>query len=424
MPNSQCEAGLLLPGLSGCRAVLPQGEKFSAKWKVGRKAMQEWRYKMRELEKDLEKIPRGIFEKIPGSKTWWIRYADTTGRIRREKAGPKGAAIKLYQKRKTEVLQRKKLPETWRRRAISFAELVEDALAYSKANKRSYKDDVYRMKRLKDWFSEWPAESVTPHDIEKRLLEGAEEENLAPATLNRYRALLSLVYRLGMESGKVPSNPARLVKHRRENNGRIRWLNTEEETKLRKAIKKEFPEHMPEFDFALNTGLRLGEMYNLEWEDVNLEKRVVTVLRSKNGDTRRVPLNGPAVVALETLNNGGKAKGPVFLNTRGERLTSPRYWFDPSIEKAGIEDFTWHCLRHTFASRLVMAGVDLRTVQELLGHKSIQMTCRYSHLAPTHQLAAVEKLAEVGKGQPETSTDTKTDTGENEALEEEVAVAL
>lgn len=310
---------------------------------------------------------RGVYEKTPGSGGWWIRYADTTGRIRREKAGSKSTAIKLYQKRKTEILQTKKLPETLRKRAISFAELVEDTLTYSKAHKRSYSDDVCRMKRLKAWFGERPAESLTPQEMERMLAEIEEEEKLAPATLNRYRALLSLVYRLGMESRKVETNPARLVKHRRENNARIRWLTPDEETRLRNAIKKVSPEHIPEFDLALNTGLRLGEMYNLNWEDINLEQRVVTVQLSKNGEARHVPLNTPALAALETLRKHKKLNGPVFLNTRANRLIGPRYWFEPAVGTAEIEDFTWHCLRHTFASRLVMAGVDLRTVQELLG---------------------------------------------------------
>ena len=82
-------------------------------------------------------------------------------------------------------------------------------------------------------------------------------------------------------------------------------------------------------------------------------------------------------------------------NLRGATLSDSRHWFEPALDVAGIRDFSWHCLRHTFASRLVMAGVDLRTVQELLGHKSIAMTVRYSHLAPAHTLAAVERLAEV-----------------------------
>ncbi len=86
----------------------------------------------------------------------------------------------------------------------------------------------------------------------------------------------------------------------------------------------------------------------------------------------------------------------MFLNKYGQRLVSPREWFDPAVKAAGLKDFTWHCLRHTFASRLVMAGVDLRTVQELMGHKTIQMTVRYAHLAPKHQLAAVQRLCDTG----------------------------
>jgi len=70
----------------------------------------------------------------------------------------------------------------------------------------------------------------------------------------------------------------------------------------------------------------------------------------------------------------------------------PKKWFETALRLAGIENVTWHTLRHTFASRLVMAGVDLKTVQELMGHKSIAMTARYSHLAPSHKLAALEKL--------------------------------
>jgi site-specific recombinase XerD len=73
---------------------------------------------------------------------------------------------------------------------------------------------------------------------------------------------------------------------------------------------------------------------------------------------------------------------------------SPRKWFEECVKAAGPESFTWHCLRHAFASRLIMAGVDLRTAQELMGHKTIQMTVRYAHLAPQHQLAAVQRLCE------------------------------
>src|SRR5262249_30367614 len=164
--------------------------------------------------------PHGLFEKLPGSKVWWIRYADSMGRIRREKAGTKGVALDLYRKRKTEALQGKKLPENLRAPMVSFAELAQNALAYSKAHKRSYDDDVIRMERLLAAFRERSADSITPHDLERHLAQAAEEGDWKPATVNRYRALVSLVYRLGIQNGKVKENPARLVKHRQENNAR------------------------------------------------------------------------------------------------------------------------------------------------------------------------------------------------------------
>ena len=110
----------------------------------------------------------------------------------------------------------------------------------------------------------------------------------------------------------------------------------------------------------------------------------------------------------------------MFLNCFGQQLKSPRDWFDDAVEDAGIEDFTWHCLRHTFASRLVMAGVDLRTEQELLGHRTITMTVRYAHLAPKHQLAAVERLCDTGAAQNE-PTDTRTSTSSSQQSVEAVA---
>ena len=167
---------------------------------------------------------RGVYEKVPGSEVYWIRYADSMGRIRREKAGTKSAALTLYRKRKTESLQRKKLPESLRTPMVSFAELAHDALAYSRTHKRSYESDVFRMPRLLAAFRDRPADSVTPQDLERHLNQAAEEGVWKPATVNRYRALISLVFRLGIENAKVKENPARLVKHRLANNTRTRWL--------------------------------------------------------------------------------------------------------------------------------------------------------------------------------------------------------
>jgi len=180
---------------------------------------------------------RGVFEKIPGSGVWWVRYFDQFGKKRREKAGTRSVAIKLYGKRKQQVLEGKKLPEMFRKPWINFAQLADDALAYSKRNKRSYKTDVPRFACLKEWFGAHAAEELTPKEIENRLTKEAEKEKWAPSTFNHYRSLMSLSYRLGILNRKVTSNPARSVTHRREDHNRVRFLTADEEKKLRKVIE-------------------------------------------------------------------------------------------------------------------------------------------------------------------------------------------
>src|SRR5260370_11692893 len=139
------------------------------------------------------KRERGVFEKAPGSGIFWIRYVDSEGRFRREKAGTKSNAIDLYRKRKTEALEGKKLPEKLRRAIVTFAEIARDALAYSKAHKRTYDNDLYRMQRLLGWFRDRAADSITPQDIERRFAEAVEQDAWKPATVNRVRALFPLI---------------------------------------------------------------------------------------------------------------------------------------------------------------------------------------------------------------------------------------
>jgi len=355
---------------------------------------------------------RGVFEKVPGSGEWWIRYVDAQGRYRREKAGTKSAAILLYRKRKTEALEGKKLPEKLRRATVTFAEIAGDALAYSKAHKRTYEDDVARMERMLGWFRDRSGDSVTPQEIERHFEECIEQEGWAASTVNHYRSLLSLTYRLAIRNGKVSSNPARATRHRKEDNSRVRYLTPEEEGKLRAVLERDWPGHIPEFDLALHTGLRLSEMYGLDWQDVDLARRLLLVRRGKNGESRYARLNSVALAALAELRRRSDGTGPVIRNLRGEPLAKGRYWFEKAVKEAGLADFHWHDLRHTFASRLAMAGVGLRAIQDALGHKSIAMTVRYSHLAPDFLLNVVEKLvpAPVGAVSAE-PTDTTTDTG-------------
>jgi integrase len=131
----------------------------------------------------------------------------------------------------------------------------------------------------------------------------------------------------------------------------------------------------------------------LKWHDVDLEAHRITLWRTKNGSVRHIPLNSAAARAFQTLRDESEDKDRVFVSTRGvDPLKNPRFWWESAIEKSAIADFHWHDLRHTFASRCIMAGVDLRTLQQLLGHKTLQMVVRYSHLSQSHELAAVEKI--------------------------------
>jgi integrase len=151
-----------------------------------------------------------------------------------------------------------------------------------------------------------------------------------------------------------------------------------------------YPHQVPELDIAFNPGMRQGEQFNMVWKNIDLERRLITIPRSKHGGIRHTELNDAFVVALLQAHAQGNGSEYVFLNCYGRKLSEPREWFKAAVKMAGIPRITWHCLRHIFASRLVMAGVDLRKVQELMGRRTIQMTCRYAHLGPQHRPSAVQ----------------------------------
>jgi integrase len=329
---------------------------------------------------------RGVFERKLGE--WWIRYTDAQGRYRREKAGTWAAARDLYVKRKNEALVGRKLPEKLRRAPVLFDEIARDALEYSRLHKRSYHDDRYRMERLLEWFRGRAAESLNAKEIEQCLA----TPKWKPATANRHRSLLSLTYKLAVRNGKVRENPIQQVARRKENNLRVRFLDADEESALRAKILNLCPWREPEFDLALHTGLRRNEQYRLRWDSVDISRGILTVADAKNGERRYVPLNSAACAALKILASRRNGSEYVCPGSDGTRTRDWQRWFEEAVRLAGIRGFRWHDLRHTFASRLAMAGVPLRTIAELLGHKTLSMTLRYAHLAPAHLQEAVERL--------------------------------
>ncbi|MCX5712952.1 MAG: site-specific integrase, partial [Candidatus Omnitrophica bacterium] len=163
---------------------------------------------------------------------------------------------------------------------------------------------------------------------------------------------------------------------------------------------------------ALHTGMRKGEILGLKWHDIEIKRNIIHLHDTKNGESREVPMN--EIVQKTVI---GVLKNPesqyVFCNKDGKPYGNVRKSFFTALTKAGIIDFRFHDLRHTFASQLVMSGVDLNTVRELLGHKSIEMTLRYSHLSPDHKKRAVDILnhrmtTEVAKNSDNLVTVTKS----------------
>src|SRR5208282_4994548 len=349
------------------------------------------------MMKETKKV-RGIFEKVPGSDTWWIRYVDASGRYRREKAGTRGNAEKLLTRRKNDALVGKKMPETLRSRAVPFTEIADAALVYSKNYKRSYRDDQWRMAELKQWFGSRDAQTLSTEEIEKRLTDVAEERKWAPGTFNHFRSLLMMVYRVARRAKKLTVNPARDVQHRKENDPIVRYLNRgtpeSEYERLVAAVRKRTPEHLPDLIFALNTGLRLSNQYGATYEMIDWTQKALDVPLTKNGQPVHVPLNDAVLAAIRSLPSWRERRGCIFRNQQhpDKRVLAAEHWFTPALKAAKIENFRWHDLRHTFASWLVQDGVPLERVSKLLGHKSLQMTMRYAHLRPSQLHEDVARL--------------------------------
>jgi len=249
-----------------------------------------------------------------------FRYSDSQGHEHRIRVPSLHAALKLYhEKRALKPSGGMPPPSVLRRGKVKFREIARDALSYADEHKRSARYDHWRMPKLLGWFGERRAESITSADIETKF----RDEPWSPATWNRYRALLSLVFRQAIRNGKLTDNPARRVPHKPERNERVRFLSPEEEKKIRATILERYPQRLAEFDLALHTGLRLSEQYGARWEHVNWEQRVLTIPQDKGGRMSHVPLNNAAFEALRQLRRRTGASGIVCGGA-----TRPRGWFE------------------------------------------------------------------------------------------------
>jgi len=325
-----------------------------------------------------DKKIRGVFENPPGSGVWWHR----------RRVGRKSDAIAFYAKAKADARRDILLPELRPKAApITFGELAAGAVEYAKAHLKSWHDYDWKERTLRETFGDRPAAEVTPQEIDSWLAKNTK----TPATANRFRAFFSLCYRLGSENGKVSINPARLVRARRENNARLRFLSKAEYDQLLLVIRRDYPRQVPAFIVAVYTGMRWGEQFTLTWSQADLKRKTIRLTETKNGSARTVPLNAIALNALEEQRKLVPHKpGDQVFPEAGDYC---RFWFEPSLVEAKIEDYTWHNNRHTFCSWHAMAGTSIKEIQELAGHKTIAMAARYAHLSPDTVKVAAERIA-------------------------------
>jgi integrase len=328
---------------------------------------------------------RGVFEKPEYSGIWWIRYTDGSGRYKREKVGRRSDAIALYHKRKEGARLGQKMPDNIRHRGITFGTLADSVIEYSKVHHKDTRNVEQRIRSLKDEFGLRVAADITPNDIDTFLT----SLKRTPATANRYRATISLVYREAIRNGKVSHNPARLVKQRRENNARTRFLTRDEERRLRDAITELFPDHLAELTISLRTGMRLSEQYGLTWSQVDIPGKQINLKDTKNGTSRTIPMSASVVEAFGerwALTSDHTGKGQVF------SINEPRKWFASAMKAAGLTDYRWHDNRHTFCSRLAESGAGVYTIMKLAGHKTISMSARYTHMSDGTLAGAIAQL--------------------------------
>ena len=249
--------------------------------------------------------------------------------------------------------------------------------------------DRAAMQHLYPAFTEQRLSEIRALDVRRYIRE--RQRAAAASTINKEIGLLSRAVRwANRELGMALQNPVEGLKQR-EPEGRVRWLTQRQAAALVAAAGQLGPRagHLPDvITLALHTGMRKGELLGLEWARVDEAHHLVYLeaQHTKSARRRSIPLNGPAWAALERRRAVGA--GPwVFGGVKDVKRS-----FAHACQLAGITDFRFHDLRHTFASWLVQAGVPLTEVRDLLGHASIEMTERYAHLAPERLRRAVGRL--------------------------------
>ncbi|MGE4542704.1 MAG: integrase [Pedobacter sp.] len=333
---------------------------------------------------------QGVYKR-PDSKNYWIAYQNLAGKTIRKSSGTtnfKEAQAILTKNR--QMLMEGKNPEIKKIKNYTFSELAEKYLPWCERQK-AFKTKARKIKQLVDTFGPLPLRQFNTLQIEQFQTERLKFNK--PATVNRLLATLKHMFTKAEEWEMVEEEvlkKTRKVKLLQENNRRLRFLSAIETQELIKACD---PHLKPIVIAALNTGMRKNEILTLKWEqNIDLRHNFILLDTTKNGERREIPINEAFLKVLKSQIRRIDVPYVFFNPKTGKRYGDVKKSFYSACRRAGIKDFRFHDLRHTFASHLVMAGVDITTVKELMGHKTLSMTLRYAHLAPSHKVAAVDLL--------------------------------
>ena len=314
--------------------------------------------------------------------TWWMSFTYQGQQVRRStETSDRRLAEAILGKLRVQIVEGKYFDKP-KEDARTFGELMDRYLHEHASRRSHYRRYVNMVTNLTAHFGNPKLAQVTPKTIvafkNKRYADG-----VTPATINRELALMKKAFNLACREWEwATDNPVCRVSMERENNTRDRWLTCEEERRLLAASAPWLQEVIV---FAIHTGMRCGEILNLTWAGVDLTRRTVTVFKSKNGERRTIPLSHTLVQALQNKASARLIDSRlVFTSAASTPLDAPnqRRSFRLALKHGQVSDFRFHDLRHTCATRMVQAGVDLYKVQRILGHKSPVMTQRYAHHYP------------------------------------------
>src|SRR6266568_1346339 len=332
--------------------------------------------------------------------SWCVGFTVNGQRVR-ESVGPnKKIAQKVLSLRMTQVLEDRYFPPNRQLGRMPFKDFAQMYLEREGLLLKSIRTE---RNRVLAWAREFGSRSLG--QITREEIEAGRRERMTtsrPATINRDLSRLRRMFSLAVEWGLLEESPMKSMKFLRENNARTRYLSLEE---CQRLIASCIAPHIRALvGIALHSGMRLGEILNLRWYDLDFASGFILVRDSKNGESRHVPMDA-TLFALFRAYPHRPSTDLVFSSSSGGHIVDVRTGFQNACKRAGLIDLHFHDLRHTFASQFVMSGGDLYILKEILGHKSITMTQRYAHLSPTYKIKAIDRMNTLWAGvKPQAST--------------------